>query len=705
MNLLKLVAFIFLSCYMQSFGEDFSLGVYSFGSLNLHNTDFRSLPGIPNCCPRFESGNGLGFGFGLTGNFKLSNDVILSGRFGYNVLNGILTAKENTTLLLNANPITGEFEHKVDSKISVFSIEPALNYKLSDKILVSGGIDFGIKMKSDYYQVETITQPANSATFVDESGNDTKKRTRNESEGVIPNSSNFHLFLSTRISYKLPLSNSNSNLHLIPELGFKYGLLNIVNGYNWKINQLTLGFSVLYTPSSKQRVIDFQRIFKIDTVIYDSTDIISDIYSKGKEKITFQTKESDNLTTNFETITRTDTIIRKRDCYFSAEISATCKDTSTQKEYKNIIIEEYISNRYDPLLSYIFYDQDSSNLNQKYIHLTKDETKNFDITKLHKSGTLEIYYNILNIIGKRLYEYPDATIKLTGCTNGLNSEKNIKNLSENRAQNVKKYLIDTWDISPQRISITSRNIPEKPSQPLDEPDKMQENQRVEISSDNFEILKPVFTTDTIRIIKTPFVEFNTQINSEKGTKYSSINLIQEENNYQIKSNVDYNKKTKVSIDGINPFKSKPLKYFLNALDNCNKSRYSDTLKLPLEVVTLKMKKDYLNDDIEFNKYSLILFDFDKSEIEGNNQKIISFIQSRLNSKSEIQIIGYTDRTGDENYNLKLSCERADKANMALNVESSKINCFGEGKLLYDNNLPEGRFYCRTVDIFVSSPNK
>jgi len=54
------------------------------------------------------------------------------------------------------------------------------------------------------------------------------------------------------------------------------------------------------------------------------------------------------------------------------------------------------------------------------------------------------------------------------------------------------------------------------------------------------------------------------------------------------------------------------------------------------------------------------------------------------------------------HNQELSFKRAESAKNAINHPNCKSFGFGESKSLYDNNLPEGRFYCRTVEINVET---
>ena len=47
-------------------------GVFGGYSINFHTADFRALPGVPNCCPKFENGTGGGFAIGALYEFSIS---------------------------------------------------------------------------------------------------------------------------------------------------------------------------------------------------------------------------------------------------------------------------------------------------------------------------------------------------------------------------------------------------------------------------------------------------------------------------------------------------------------------------------------------------------------------------------------------------------------------------------------------------------
>ena len=122
--------------------------------------------------------------------------------------------------------------------------------------------------------------------------------------------------------------------------------------------------------------------------------------------------------------------------------------------------------------------------------------------------------------------------------------------------------------------------------------------------------------------------------------------------------------------------------------------------MDIDLITIERKiKEHIN-GYEVDSFSLILFDFNKSDVEDENKKIIAAIQKRVKKESEISVMGTTDRIGTEEYNTRLSQERANAVKTAINRKGSVSIGKGEQGLRFDNDLPEGRFYCRTVNVVV-----
>ncbi|MEN6511880.1 MAG: OmpA family protein, partial [Chloroherpetonaceae bacterium] len=94
----------------------------------------------------------------------------------------------------------------------------------------------------------------------------------------------------------------------------------------------------------------------------------------------------------------------------------------------------------------------------------------------------------------------------------------------------------------------------------------------------------------------------------------------------------------------------------------------------------------------------------RSDLNPTNKRIAEFIDSDIRDDASVQVIGHTDRIGNDDYNKKLSDERAKSTAGVL--KNKNVDAFGVGEqdLIYDNTTPEGRFYCRTVQVIVKQKN-
>jgi outer membrane protein OmpA-like peptidoglycan-associated protein len=169
--------------------------------------------------------------------------------------------------------------------------------------------------------------------------------------------------------------------------------------------------------------------------------------------------------------------------------------------------------------------------------------------------------------------------------------------------------------------------------------------------------------------------------------YYSFNLRQFENN------IDFNK---------------PLTCYLKLIFNTNDTILSTIKNINFDYKTIEEKKFNSTENLKIDKYSLILFDYNSSELNSSNKRIINFINSKLKNNSKVIVEGFTDRTGEENYNLRLSLQRSMNTAKTLKLSENlndilNYEGYGESKLLFNNDLPEGRFYCRTVTITVETP--
>jgi outer membrane protein OmpA-like peptidoglycan-associated protein len=715
-KLILIVAFILftLNANSQQNNSPFTIGLFGGYSLNFHSADFKAIPDCPSCSPGYKNGFGSRPGFGALFEYKLSQIFTLAANLSYNDISALLKSEEPVTVILQGIPTNGAFEQSIDTKLSTLGIEPMLKVAFFDNFSFNVGIFAGKLINKNYSQKEVITKPEGEGTFTDQFGNDSKSRIRNQFSGVLSKATSLMISPGFGLSYNLAL-NKSKNLTLEPMLQYSLGLSNIVNDpvvNKWKVNDLKIAMALKYTLLEERELIKrHEKLQKIDTIEIKKELISASYISKGLEIVSSEDNIKEDILLTTETMRRIDTLFIPKVYQLSADISAVGVDAAGNEiQNPKVIVEEFISNKLKPLLNYIFFDENSSQIPSKYKLFDKKEATNFHIDNLYSFETLDIYHSILNIIGRRLVDNPSSKLRIVGCNSDLGNEKGNKELSAKRANNIKEYLINVWDISESRIIVESRNLPEKASTPITDIEKSEENRRVEFYSDNYELLAPVFLADTLRTSNPPIIRFYPSIKSEAGVGSWSITANQESGNKMINFIKDGKDMPPGFIDWqvtgnsmLAPRLKTPVQYKLIVKDIKNNEISTQPKSINFELVTISKKRELEINDKIIENFSLILFDFDKSDIYGSNKKIVDFIKKRIKDKSSISIDGYTDHTGEEDYNKKLSEMRAISVRNAIGCSGATVSGIGKGKLLYDNNLPEGRFYCRTVDIKIETP--
>ncbi len=385
-------------------------------------------------------------------------------------------------------------------------------------------------------------------------------------------------------------------------------------------------------------------------------------------------------------------------------------DNGVERAIDAIKIEEYRSRQVRPVLPYVFFDHNSSEIPKRYIVFDNMSVNIFTLPQsLSGKGILGTYYNVLNIIGKRLSMYPDANITLTGCNSNTGEEKGNLVLSEERAKVISNYLVDVWKVDMSRITIVKRGLPLNESNPTNE-DGIVENRRVEIVSSDYRVVEPIFIEDTLRKAFPPILKFTTTNKLTFAEKKWSIDAISNDRFLESFSgteplnvsrlwNINQDQEALALIEN-------NIQYLAKA-ENKDKDLFASSKinSLPVELTSLADKERMKTLDTLVNVYNLILFDFDQPQLNSNNKKIADFINTETPPDAIVLVTGYTDRIGEDAYNLNLATQRAKFAAAAIKAKEKKYRGAGESELLYDNDLPEGRFYCRTVQIVVKYIDK
>lgn len=644
-----------------------AFGAFGHLSLNFHSAEFATLPGIPSCCPRYETGTGIGPTIGLFYQFPIGDPFFLDLRAGLFGNSATLTTTEPTTVIVGNQTLDAEFEHVVQATLASIGAEPRLGLHLSGPLALQIGGRVGSVISSSFSQRETIVQPSDVGVF--ENG----RRTRNDTAATIPNAAAAEAAVVAGISYQLPL-NRQRTLWLQPEALVSIGLTDVAADADWRANAVRFGVAVKYHPPSTPLVADLPEPLPADP------------------SPTTPAVPSDSLPG------------------ISAAIAAVgVGRDGAELPVASIRTEEFISTSLRPLLNYLFFDPNSATIPERYVQIPAEATGQFRIERLHNVGTLPTYYHLLNIVGKRMRQHPEATITITGCSpemaSGETGAEAGGTLARQRAEAVRHYLLSVWDIAPERIAIETRAMPATPSNPA-EADGMEENRRAEITASIPEILEPVVTTDTIRTVNPPVIRLKPTVQATAGVLNWGITASQGGQPLRSFSGLgkppatlDWNiEQEQATI----PKGKGPLHFQLSTEDVAG-GKAAATETLPVEQLTVQTKRTERIADREIDRYSLILFDFDRAELNAPNQRIGQFIRGRIGPEATVAITGYTDRIGEPEHNQRLSEERARATAQALGARPEQAVGRGETTTLFNNDLPEGRFYCRTVTVVVETP--
>lgn len=383
--------------------------------------------------------------------------------------------------------------------------------------------------------------------------------------------------------------------------------------------------------------------------------------------------------------------------------------------YNGLVMEEVQTWDLYPLLSYVFFDEGSSELPDRYITFKSNEaTANFTDTTI-VGGTLDKYYHILNIYGYRLQKNPNSKITLVGCNDGTTpKEKRNRGLSKERVMLVYNYFKDVWNIDKKRMKVEVRNLPKEKSNTSDSLG-LQENRRVELICHDWEVYKPVFEKDPktfpqpeemIFTLKNGIedqlvVEREVQItrDGKEWKTLKDVGITDPRYTWDwLNSDYDY-PKDEVAF-------SAKLVVTTSSGHKCE----SDPITIPVMQVSTEQKSVQKGSDSTLENYSLILFKFNSFDPGKKNVRIMNdYVYNRCQPTSRIEIIGHTDIVGLDEHNLKLSQNRAGTVHKGIEKKTKgaygilNVKGVGEEEPLYDNNIPEGRFYNRTVNVIIRTP--
>ncbi|MCX6154665.1 MAG: OmpA family protein [Candidatus Kapabacteria bacterium] len=639
-------------------------GAYAFYQYFNHKTDIKSLSGCLTCNSGFNSGTGSGLALGLFYKSQFNENIKWQLRLGYSLISGKMQKSDtnigNVYIDNFKRDTTGSSEYILNSSFNVIELSPLLSYQpFSVPFNINLGLQFKLPFSSSFDQSENLIYP-NNATF--ENG----LKVRNQKSGKIENTSPLFMYAFGSLSYDIKLD----NYIFSPEIGYGYDFNDFIKGNKWKADLIRIGLSfAVNLHSTKPEPIYPAPQPLMPSIEKAQSKAYIDIIAHGL----YEDKHEDTILT--------------------------------------VKIEEYLSRQAYPILPYIFFSENSDVIPIRYSRMAVNETSLYNMDKKYfNSDNMTVYYDVLNILGNRLRKRVSTKITLTGCNADTKNETGNIDLSLRRAESVRKYLFEIWGIDTNRILIKSLNLPDKFTKGTTR-EHQQENRRVEISSDDWDIIKPLIVYDTLRQATPPMVKFYPVYRSESGIAQWEILAGQ---------NASFDANPLKRIPGFSimeqsytwdlsrdrasiPRMDSPLLYRLNVV-NQNDEHSTISKELPVEQITLKKKRSLRVNDIEIDEFRLIMFDYDSPQLTEIHKKILELVCESIKVNSKVIISGFTDKLGNSDRNKQLSDSRAMSTKRGMGCKANEIIAVGEGETdSYYDEVPEGRFYSRYVHIRVETP--
>lgn len=372
-----------------------------------------------------------------------------------------------------------------------------------------------------------------------------------------------------------------------------------------------------------------------------------------------------------------------------------------------------------PLLSHVFFNTGSTEIPNRYKLLKKEDVSSFRADQLEttlpaptagrSARQMNVYYNVINILGDRMVKHPQTTINLVGSSEiGLEDGKRM-------AESVKVYLVNIFGINAARITTKGQLIPERASVTEERRRDLEllaeEDRRVSIESTSSDLLmefhsgpnaplKPLEIVATQEAPVDNYVTFNVKGANEAFTSWSlrltdSRGVSQNFGPYT----QDSIRIPVSSILGTRPEGDYRVTMTGQAKNGTVVVREATTRLVPFAPPRIE----------EVLRFSII-FEFGQADATAIYEKFLQeVVAPKIPINGTVVIHGHTDVIGDSAFNQKLSMDRANEVKRIIENELSKsrrtdvkfeFRGFGEdvNAAPFGNRLPEERAYNRTVII-------
>jgi outer membrane protein OmpA-like peptidoglycan-associated protein len=374
---------------------------------------------------------------------------------------------------------------------------------------------------------------------------------------------------------------------------------------------------------------------------------------------------------------------------------------------KELVVEQFASKITRALLPYVFFENNSSVLPARYKRLRAPERNAWQMPAKPEMTTLATYNEILNIVGKRMTQHPNARLTLIGCNANAGDEKDNYQLSLKRAETISSYLQDVWKIPAKRIEYRSRNLPSSPSAGST-PEVQAENRRVELAADTPEILAPITIELVRRVATPPALAFGLDINSGAGLKQWTLEIqqLQGKSVETLKDTTGGSAHPERFVWWLNsepatiPTSSEPITVRVEAFDVNNvQSPDAPLVSLPVRQITAEQRRKNGQPDKLIHTYELLA-----GTAPSEVRPLHPLTETLLGSVGATYPLGTAETQVVMSYGGNTAAAAtptfATAAAKLLKVEASSL--LSKPATSVDMSVPEGRFYARSLVVRVEA---
>lgn len=590
--------------------------------VNLHTVRFLSMPGgiretIDNGAANLDYSYVSGVGFhgngGVFAEFPLLSWLNLGVHLNFYDKSGLLESpiiatpagrSDGTETTLFSSRKMDAFLQTIGPEL-IFGITPIQGLNLY------AGLRGDFAFQKNYYQREEM-QPETDGAF--ENG----LRVRNELRGELPEVrnlgiANFNAALTGGFGVEFALGNTRAFSVELSVLG-DVGAFNVFQRMDrpddewWRVNSLKAGLAVRYYPEREKALSEIesrlQRIQEIEKAVVSE-----------RTKIQEELKEL-------------------KQSGLSASIVGVSGTTFSGKTISNprITVDKTLVSRIIQWQPSITFNDASSIIPAAYKRISAQATKGFSTEQLCTQSAPIITSQTLNIVGKRLTEYPAASLTVICSLQEDTPTTSISPIAEARIRSVREYLQAVWNVAPERIQ--GKEVRLSPSEQSSQASPLLARTIV-FQSNSPEILQPLRSESIVLLPNIASLIIEMDIRSGQGLKEWMLEISQFEDREirtlgLFKGSKDFPRSIRWNMNeesGSLPSAGNPINIHVEATDIANRTIDA----VPVEVSVDRDFTQSSSPRYRLEKYRIIL--------EDNLENTVFAEYSSRQPDAQVRVIG------------------------------------------------------------------